>query len=107
MRACGWARPTFWRSCSIADRTNGFEMWMRAMIWREPFTQIASTFRGRRERAYLRDDLEPDVDADPRGSGRDRAVDRLVVAVLEPERKEAKSVLQRVPLREIDGVEEA
>lgn len=50
----------------------------------------------------LRDDLEPDVDADAADALRDRNVDEVVVAVLEPQREQPERVLQRVALGQRD-----
>lgn len=50
----------------------------------------------------LRDDLEPDVDADGRRAIGDCEIDGLVVAVLEPERHQTEGVLERVAPRECD-----
>jgi hypothetical protein len=56
---------------------------------------------------HLRDDLEPNVDADARCSLGNGHVDRLVVPVLKPEREKSEGVLESVPLRESNGAEKA
>lgn len=64
--------------------------------------QPSARRRGEKERepvaSHLRDDLEPNVDADARCSLGDGHVDRFVVSVLEPEREESEGVLESVPL---------
>jgi len=86
-------------------------MWIRAMICERevPSVRVQSDEAGSEggERSHLRDDLQPNIDADTRSSLRDSHVDRLVVTVLEPKREESKGVLKRVSLRESDGSEEA
>lgn len=61
----------------------------------------------RSESTHLRDDLEPDVDADARSALGDGAVHGLVVAVFEPKGEKTKRVLKRVALGERDGTEKS
>lgn len=104
--ACGWCFPTSVRSRLILRRMFALGVWMRAMICSRWGSWTGGRGEARRP-TYLGDDFQPSVDLDHDEAIAHGLAHVHMIAVLEPQREQPKSVLKRVLVPKVDRFEES